>query len=665
MFVITNIVVILFLTSVINAFAAYISWQRRKTNSGWYFALGMLGVTLWTLTAALDYAAVSIPWKVFFAKWEYAGYSVAFAFFALFALSHAGYQHWLEKTPVRMFFTVIPVSNILLAWTNDWHGWLWSGFVRSTFGDNTVIFEHGPGYLWAVMTGYLMILIIIVPLWQSSRVGSQFSRRQSRLLFFASLIPILGNLFYLFQAFEFRGVDWTPLTFSISGLLFVLALHGPRLLDIVPIARDNLVAGLSDGIVVLDMDQSIIDVNQSAADMFQVPMERLIGKKVVEVAPLAQTLPEGSIDQEVRTELEIGDTQKRYFDVLVSPLRENRKVVVGRLIILRDITIRKENELRLLQLTQAVEQSPVSVLIANLEGKIDYVNPRFVSLSGYSREELIGKNPNIIQSGQTPIETYQDMWQTIRSGHVWRGELLNRKKNGDLYWELEVVAPVFDNAGHIINFIAVKEDITSRKEAEVKLLNAYAQLEEKMRQIQELQIVLHEHSIRDSLTGLHNRYYLEETLGRELARAEREGYRVCFALIDIDRFKDVNDTYGHSAGDLVLQQLAHQLQTLTRTGDIVCRYGGEEFLIVLPNTHVDIAFQIAERIRSAFQELSISSGDRQIKATLSVGISEFPSDSAVGMETLDLADRALYAAKHGGRNQVVLWSGTGDDKPVA
>lgn len=656
MFVLTNIVVILFLTSVINLFAAYVSWQRRKTRSGLYFALGMLGVTFWTLTAALDYAAVAIPLKVLFAKLEYIGYNVAFVFFALFALSHAGYEDWLDKVPVKVFFVTIPASNILLAWTNDWHSWLWSGFMRSEFGDNTVIFEHGPGYLWAVITGYLMILIIIVPLWQASRKGSEFSRRQARLLFFASLIPILGNLFYLLQDSKFRGVDWTPITFSIASLLFVLALHGTRLLDIVPIARDKLVAGLSDGMIVLDMDDYIIDINQAAADILQSPIDKLIGRKLVEVVPLAPALSDREPGQEIRTELEIGNSEKRYFDVLVSPLRENRRTVVGRLIIFRDITSRKENELRLLQLTQAVEQSPVSVVITNLQGSIDYVNPRFVSVTGYTPDEVVGKNPNIIQSGQTSVETYQEMWQTIRSGRVWRGELLNRKKNGDLYWELEVVAPVFDNTGQTINFIAVKEDITGRKEAEVKLLNAYAQLEEKIKEIQELQIVLHEQAIRDSLTGLHNRHYLDETLGRELARAEREGYPVCFALIDIDHFKVINDTHGHSAGDVVLQHLANQLRNLTRTGDIVCRYGGEEFLVVLPNTRVEIASQIAERIRTAFHESSAPGGDREIKATLSCGISEFPTDGSVGAEVLDLADKALYAAKRGGRNQVVLWS---------
>ncbi len=147
---------------------------------------------------------------------------------------------------------------------------------------------------------------------------------------------------------------------------------------------------------------------------------------------------------------------KRYFDVLISPLREESKKVIGRLIISREVTRLKENELRFLQLTQAVEQSPASVIITDLDGNIEYVNPQFSQLTGYTYEESIGKKTNIVKSGYTPEDVYRDMWQTILAGKSWRGEFLNKKKNGELYWEQAVMAPVLDNDGHILNFIAVK-----------------------------------------------------------------------------------------------------------------------------------------------------------------------------------------------------------------
>jgi hypothetical protein len=234
---------------------------------GYYFALGMLGTTLWTLAAGLDYAAVPIDLKVLFAKLEYTGYNIGFVFFACFALCYAGYERWLTSIWTKTFFSVIVISNILLAWTNELHGWLWSGFTRSNVGENTVIFEHGPGYIFAVITGYLMILVIIVPLWQATRKGSDLSRRQARLLFAASLITVLANLLYLFGAPALRGVDWTPISFSVSVIFFLLALYGTRLLDIAPIARDQLVSSLNDGMLVLDMENRIIDINSSCSQI--------------------------------------------------------------------------------------------------------------------------------------------------------------------------------------------------------------------------------------------------------------------------------------------------------------------------------------------------------------------------------------------------------------
>lgn len=166
-----------------------------------------------------------------------------------------------------------------------------------------------------------------------------------------------------------------------------------------------------------------------------------------------------------------------------------------------------------------------------------------------------------------------------------------------------MIAPVIDSEGAIVNYIAIKEDVTAQKESDAKLREAYGRLEEQMKEIQGLQDELREQAIRDPLTGLHNRHYLKEVLGRELSRAMRERYVISFMLLDIDHFKLVNDTYGHAAGDAVLKELADYLAEFTRTGDIVCRYGGEEFLVAFPNTKERDAFFIADRLRQSIQNL--------------------------------------------------------------
>jgi diguanylate cyclase (GGDEF)-like protein/PAS domain S-box-containing protein len=685
---------------------------------------------------------------------------------------------------VRGLFAFIPSSNILLVLTNEYHRLIWSGFERNELVDNVLIFQHGPAFAWLTVTSYLLILFIIVNLWLASRKGSDISRRQTRLLLYATLFPVAADLLYLSDIGGLKGVDWTSVTFSVTGILFLYALSNTRLLDIVPIARDQVIGSLGDGLLVLDTQNRIIDVNLAVVRMMNTQPEFLIGRQLADVTLLPASFSSRPPEQEVKSELEIDGPNKRYFDLLHSPLRDGKGKLLGSFITFRDVTDRKENELRLLQLTLAVEQSPASVLITDLQGIIQYVNPQFSILTGYTHDEAIGQKTSIIKSGLTPNEVYRDMWQTLLSGSPWRGEFLNRKKNGDLYWEQAVMSPVIDASGKIINFIAVKEDITQRKQAEdalrlseerfrqlvtsapdavfgidvngcilfanyeaAKLLgyaedeligksvdilvpegmrdqhvehrgsyyahartrsmavgrelaakrkdgsevpveinlsrsvtekgllviahmrditrrkraedalrNANQQLETQIRQIETLQASLREQAIRDPLTQMHNRRFLNEAIEQEFHHAARASEALSIILLDIDHFKTINDTYGHLAGDMCLVALAKLLQQNLRKSDISCRYGGEEFMLVLPATSLEGAARYADRLRLLVGDEIFQMEGQEIRLTISVGIASYPQHGATHAEIITKADDALYVSKREGRNRVTIWS---------
>ncbi|WP_241823318.1 GGDEF domain-containing protein [Enterovibrio norvegicus] len=290
-----------------------------------------------------------------------------------------------------------------------------------------------------------------------------------------------------------------------------------------------------------------------------------------------------------------------------------------------------ESEFRIL--SQAVKQSASSIIITDRTGLINYVNPAFIETTGYRAEELIGNKPSILKPGEMPSAEYSNLWESISSGKVWRGEFYNRKKNGEYFWEIASIAPVKQRNGEISHFVAVKEDITALKEAK-KHIDHLAN--------------------HDTLTGLPTRKLAMERLSNALAHAKINNRKVAVLFVDLDGFKAVNDTHGHDAGDQVLKRTTKRLCACVRDVDTIARIGGDEFLILLPNiVNIESIRKVTERMIEAVSA-PYHLGSVEVTVTASIGISLFPDDDDAPLELVKLADHAMYTIKHQGKNNYMF-----------
>ena len=290
-----------------------------------------------------------------------------------------------------------------------------------------------------------------------------------------------------------------------------------------------------------------------------------------------------------------------------------------------------EEELRLRN--SALEAAADGVLLTDLDGRIAWANPAFTEITGWRLEEIRGRNPNVLKSGLQRDAFYRQMWETILAGGVWRGELYNRRKDGSIYLEEMTITPVRNDDGAVTHFVAIKEDLTSRRRQE-ELIRSLA--------------------TRDPLTGLPNQVMLREDLERALAGGGASGTLV---MLDLDRFALLNDALGHPAGDRLLIEVAERLSLDLPRGGTLYRFGGDEFVVLLPETGLEEAGAIAEQMRHTVDGIRFASEGVVFDVSASLGLAPVePARSAAA--TLSLADAALRMAKESGRNRCVA---CGDD----
>ncbi|WP_292936301.1 PAS domain S-box protein [Noviherbaspirillum sp.] len=389
----------------------------------------------------------------------------------------------------------------------------------------------------------------------------------------------------------------------------------------------------------LDGDGVFLQINKTELDWLGYDSEELIGKKKVtellteeSKKKFSENFPKFLDPGRVR-DLEVEFIRK---DGSILPVMLSASIVfdldggiVSSRTTLFDMTELAEAQKKLRQAATVFEHTTDAILITDAGGTIVAVNKAFSQITGYQPEEVIGRNPRILKSDRQDHEFYRSLWSSIEQTGSWQGEIWDRRKSGEHFPAWETITAVRDDSGRITDFISVFSDITTIKATEEKLT----------------QLAYH-----DVLTGLPNRLLFNDRITQALAHAKRHHTRAALLLLDLDRFKLINDTLGHAAGDQLLQVIAARLKTAIREEDTVARLGGDEFAIILPQVDsIEDAAMFAQKL-TKLVSLPLPLSNQMLTISTSVGIGIFPDD-ALDPETLSKsADMALYGAKDKGRN---------------
>ena len=355
--------------------------------------------------------------------------------------------------------------------------------------------------------------------------------------------------------------------------------------------------------------------------------------------------------------------------VVITALEVNFLVanLKGRLIQLRhELAEHKRTQAALLanqQVIQNINNNLASGLIYQVlrmkdgSRKFTYLSDGVKSLYGVTPRQAMD-DPSLIYSRVHPDDMqrlFREEEEANRDLSVFRTETRMLNPDGSVRWSSFVSNPVMLEDG-VTCWDGIELDITKRKRAEETLRRANIQLVAQLGEINQLQAELREQTLRDPLTGLYNRRYLDEVLSHEVSRAERESRPFSIIILDLDLFKHINDTYGHPVGDLFLVEIAALLEQHVRGMDTACRYGGEEFLLVLPGATAEDAHTRAEQIRVKCEAICIRHENKELRVTISLGIATFPIHGKKADEVLIKADKAMYQSKRNGRNRSAVWS---------
>ncbi len=471
---------IVFAAAVISTGLAVYAWHYRHKPEAASFGWFMLCIAIWAFAADLLALSKTEAEAQLMSRIEIFTASAAILAFFFFALCYTGRQRWLSWKRIGLLL-VIPMLFQLLLWTNDGHQLCFSDLHFPLQGGlRGWAFRIAPFFLAYAVYGYGLVFVGLALMLRMIVRSTRPYRRQAILLY-VGIIPAVVTT--LIDSIPLTARETAPIGFTLMGIAFAWAIFRHHFLDMVPIARDRLIDSMIDGMIVVDEQDRIIDMNPAAQAILDLSSADIMGQSAIEyLHPWYLQVSQKEMAEAEMTSLQQGEF--RVYDVRSSALRDRHGVMSGRLLLLRDISERKQVERTLLKLLHAMETTEVGITITNEQGMIEYVNPAEAAMHGYTVEELLGEMPTIFATPEAKHGARQDD-RVEEMYHHWKRESLNRRKDGATFPVELISNPIYDTYKRIIGKVTVCADITFRKRAEAELMTTHDELQRKHRQLQE------------------------------------------------------------------------------------------------------------------------------------------------------------------------------------
>jgi len=662
--------------SIISAIS--VSW-RRTSQGSLPFTYLMLALSAWSIFTIFEAGATQVSGKLFWSKWQYLGIISVPPLWVYFVADFTNKEQF-KRYRFRHLIWVIPLITLALALTNEFHGLIWTDIHIPIESKNFIaIYDHCFWFYLNTLHSYTFLLLGSIWIIQQILAFPKKRRTQSLIIFLVMAVSWASNIIYILGIFPVPGLDITPLSFTLIALVLSWLIYRKQLFDVIPIARSRLVDNMSDGLIIIDPDDIIIDINPAALSIAKYDGPDPVGMLISEAfSGCCKEIISLGNEEKVHKEMEM-DSGRKHLDIKVDPISGEGTENSGKIIIIRDITDQRRIELveeeqrklaqaladtaaainSSLELDEVLDQileivgnvvphETASIALLNENGWI-----QFVKAKGYEKfndsekilsfEGRLEDIPNMREMAKTlqpslNMDTEDDPdWVKIPGSEWIRsyiGAPIHFKGKVLGFINLDSSKPNFFKQEHLPRLQAFAD------QASVAIKNA--QLYEEMQQL----------AVTDSLTGLYNRRYFFAFVENEIARSKRYEKELSLIMMDIDKFKQVNDKFGHQTGDKVLKMIAEKSLENLRRVDIMCRFGGEEFTILLPETPKSEAILAAERICRKIEAARLETKDGEVKVTVSIGVAGLDDSIESLNDLIGAADKALYAAKEAGRNRV-------------